>query len=149
MKKLLFLSCFSFLIFQSVNAQKNDPANTASTQALHDNYIQKSKTYKTAGWVILGTGIGMLISGGIIYANYADQGFNGPRPKTGETLIIAGAGAALASIPFFILAKSNKTKATLALKGETVTFGNKLLQKSNYTALALTIKLTGHKRALR
>lgn len=72
MKKLLFLSCFVFLTIQLVNAQKNDLANTVSTEKLHDNYIQKSKTYKTAGWVLLGTGIGMLISGGIIYANYPD-----------------------------------------------------------------------------
>ncbi len=144
MKKLLFLSGFSFLAIQLVNAQKNNPANIASTQALHDSYFQKSKEYKTAGWVLLGAGTGMLISGGIIFANYAHQGFNGPRPKTDETLIIAGASAALVSIPFFILAKKNKTKATLALKGETVGFGNKVLYKSNYTALALTIQLAGH-----
>ena len=149
MKKLLLLSWFVFLTVQLVNAQKNAPANTTSTQALHDNYIQKSKTYKTAGWVLLGAGTGMLISGGIIFANYADQGFNGATPKTGETLIIAGASAALVSIPFFILAKSNKTKAALALKEETVTFGNKLLYKSNYTALVLTIQLAGHKRVFR
>ena len=144
MKKLLFLSGFSFITVQLVNAQKNEPANATASQALQDNYIQKSKPYKTAGWVLLGAGTGMLIIGGIIFANYADQGFNGPRPKTDETLIIAGASASLVSIPFFILAKKNKTKATLVLKGETISFGNKLLYKSNYTALALTIQLAGH-----
>jgi len=53
--------------------------------------------------------------------------------------LIIGPSAALASIPFFILAKRNKTKATLLLKEESATFGNKIPYKSNYTALALTI----------
>ena len=141
MKKLLYIFCFTLLITQMANGQQTEPTRSKSTQELHNDYIQKYKTNKTVGWVLLGSGVGMIIGGGAVYATYAAQGYNGPAPVTAEFLfLIVGPGFALASIPFFIWGKKNKTKAELVLKGESVTFGNKELYKSNYTALALRIR---------
>ena len=142
LKKLFVTVCVSFLIGQLVKGQAIDLSKTKSTLDLRDSYIKKYKTNKTTGWVLLGSGIGMIVGGGIIVASYAGQGFNGAAPVTEEALLlIVGPSAALASIPFFIAAKRNKTKATLLIKGESVTIGNKAHYKSNYAAVALTIPL--------
>lgn len=52
-----------------------------------------------------------------------------------------GATSALVSISLFIAAGKNKRKANLALKGELVVIGNKILSESTYTALAFKIQL--------
>lgn len=141
MKKLLYICCSSLLIVQLADGQQTDLIKRKSTQESHDDYMQKYKTNKTIGWVLLGSGLGMIIGGGAVYAGYAAQGYNGPAPVTAEVLfLIVGPSFALASIPFFIWGKNNKTKAELVLKGESVTLGNKELYKSNYTALALRIR---------
>ena len=141
MKKTFLAAWVFFLLTQLVNGQTTDLDKTKSTQSLHDSYIEKYKTNKTVGWVFLGSGIGMIIGGGVVFAAYAVQGYNGPAPVTEEALfLIIGPSAALASIPFFILAKRNKTKAKLSIKEESVTFGNKVPYKYNYAALTLTIQ---------
>lgn len=141
MKKLSLIICISLLI-QSVNGQIIDTARTKTMQSLHDSYIKKYKTNITGGRVLLGAGLGMIAIGGIVFASYAGQGYNGPAPVTEEVfLLFVGPGTALASIPFFISAKRNKTKAALSLKGAAVTIGNKASYNCNYTALALTIQL--------
>jgi hypothetical protein len=141
MKKLSFIFFVSLLATQLVNAQTIKPHQTESAQELHVNYIEKYKRYKTTGRVLLGSGIGLILGGGIVFAVYAKQGYNGAAPTTAETLFfIIGPGAALASIPFFVLAKQNKRKAALAIKGESVTLGNTTFYKSNYIALALKIQ---------
>ena len=146
MKNIFAICCLYLSAMQLVHAQKTEPSTNISSRTLYDNYIQKRKTFNTAGWVLLGAGAGMLIGGGSMYGSYANQGFNGPSPTSADALIIAGGTAALASIPLFILANKNKTKANLALKGESIAFGNKSLATFNYYALALRINLSAHKR---
>jgi len=142
MKKLFLTFCVALLTTQLVNAQTIKLPKTESIKALHDNYLEKYKRYRTNGRVLLGSGIGLILGGGIAFAAYANQGYNGAAPKTAETLFfIIGPGVALASIPFFVLAKQTKRKAELAIKGESVTFGNEIFYKSNYLALALKIQL--------
>ncbi len=141
MKKLFLICCVFLLTTHLVNAQTIKLPKTESTKSLYDNYLEKYKGYRTTGRVLLGSGIGLIIGGGIAFAAYAKQGYNGGAPKTAETLFfIIGPGAALASIPFFVLAKQNKRKAELAIKGESVTFGNETCYKANYLALALKIQ---------
>jgi ABC-type transport system involved in cytochrome c biogenesis permease subunit len=141
MKKLFLLFCASLLTTQLVNAQTIKLPETESTKSLHDNYLEKYKRYRAIGRALLGSGIVMIVGGGIPVAAWAKQGYNGAAPITAETLFfIIGPGAALASIPFFVLAKQNKRKAELAIKGESVTFGNKIFYQSNYLALALKIQ---------
>jgi hypothetical protein len=48
---------------------------------------------------------------------------------------------ACASIPFFISSGKNKRQARLALKRESMSMGNKILNKFNYTAIACTVSL--------
>ena len=142
MKKLLLTVCSCLLILHFVNGQLIERTKVASTQQPTNKYIEKYKTYKTIGWVFLGSGIGLIAGSGIVVATWAKQGYNGTSPVTAEALLlIVGPAAALSSIPFFILAKNNKKKARLSLKEEAVMLGNKLQFRSNYTALALTIPL--------
>jgi hypothetical protein len=141
MKKLFLTFCVSLLATQLVNAQTIKLTKTESTKSLYDNYLEKYKAYRTTGRVLLGSGIGLIVGGGIAVAAWAKQGYNGVAPTTAETLFfIVGPGVALVSIPFFVLAKQNKRKAELAIKGESVTFGNEIFYKSNYMALALKIQ---------
>ena len=149
MKNIFAICCLYLSAIQLVHAQQTAPFANISSRALYDNYIQKRKTFNTAGWVLLGAGAGMMIGGGTMYASYANQGYNGPSPASADALIIAGGVAALASIPLFISANKNKTKANLALKGESITFGNKIFATSDYYALALRINLSAHKRTNR
>lgn len=137
MKKILILICFSLLTIQLVKGQKNNTSMSTSPQALHDMYMQKRKTNNTVGWIMLGSGIGMTTGG--IAINLSGGIFN--NNSKGLWLFYLGRATTLASIPFFISAGSNKRKAKLALKGESVTIGNKTLYKSNYTTLAFTIQL--------
>jgi len=78
MKKLFLTVCVSFLIPQLVDGQTIDLSKTKSTQELHGSYIKKYKTNKTIGRIFLGSGIGMIIGGGTVFAAYAAQGYNGP-----------------------------------------------------------------------
>ena len=54
-------------------------------------------------------------------------------------LFYVGAATTVGSIPLFIIAGSNKRKAALSLKGETVSFGNLTYKNSRHIAVALTI----------
>lgn len=140
MAKILFM--LGLLFAQSVTGQIIEPKVTIPQQELHDRYLMKYKTSKTAGWVLLGSGIGMILGGGIAFASYASDGFNGVAPVTAETLfIIVGPATALVSIPFFISAKRNKAKANLAIKGEVFNPSLGKPTQSKYTAVALTIPL--------
>ncbi len=140
MRKILVI--VFLLLTQIVTAQINDPAISISKQELHDAYLMKYKKNKTSGWVLLGSGIGMILGGGITYASYAAQGFNGKAPVAAETLFIfIGPAVSLVSIPFFISAKRNKTKANLAFNMETLAPENQKFHQSNTMALALKIQL--------
>ena len=142
MKKAFLIFCVYLLITTLGHAQTIGLAKTKSTQELHDDYIKRYKTYKTAGWVLLGSGIGIIVIGGVGIAGWAKQGYNGVNPRSSEDLFfLIGPSVTLASIPLFILAKRNKTKAQLLIKQEPFSLGNEKSFKSNYSALALTIPL--------
>ncbi len=57
----------------------------------------------------------------------------------GEAIFIIGGAAAISSIPLFISASSNGKKASMSLKGETVSFGNLTYKNSKHLSIALTI----------
>ena len=142
MKKVLLIFCVYLLITPLLYSQTIDLGETKSSQQLRDSYIKRSKIYKTLGWGLLGTGIGIMVIGGIDVAAWAKQGYHGPAPQNAESLFfIIGPSVALASIPAFIFAKRNKTKAKLLVKQEPFSLGNGKIYKSNYPALALTIPL--------
>jgi len=140
--KKFFLLLFFAVTAQLIYAQRNDTilTGTASPQALHDFYKKKSRTNKTVAWIMLSSGVVMFIGGSLI--NFDENFLNSQGDQSkGAWLAYLGIGSTLGSIPFFIAGRKNKLKARLALKGEAVTIGNKMLPKSAYTAFALTIPL--------
>ena len=85
----------------------------------HD-YLKKSKSQKTAAWILLSAGTGMIITGSIIWSNAvednADDNIFAPlyAPFTtskGTGITAAGVLCAAGSIPLFIIAAKNKRKA--------------------------------------
>lgn len=139
MKKILILLCLISFTIPMVNGQTTDTTINLSPQALHDMYIKKHQTNNTVGWSLLGGGLVMTGVGSYIYV--MNQNESVYSNKTGEFLFYLGVLTTVASIPAFISAGSNKRKAMLALKGETVTIGTNIHGKAGYTALAFTIQL--------
>jgi hypothetical protein len=134
MKFFIVLFIQTMLLMQIVSAQKTSPIPNSNLEQ-YKFFMKKRNTDNTIGWVCLSVGFGM----GIIGVGEAiDYGLLS-KSRKGEGLWIAGDVLALASIPFFITAHTNKKKASLALKGENVTLGNRILYKTSYTAMSLTI----------
>ena len=114
-----------FLLFAPLLAQGqenkfvvNQEPKTA--QEMHDMFMKKSKAKSTAAWITLGSGV-FLAGVGFATIDY-DNGF-ATGSVIGAGLVVIGGASTLVSAPFFISAGSNKRKAKLALKGETVSSG--------------------------
>ena len=142
MKKIIICSLL-LVLTTATFCQQNNPSPTLTKQ----DYIKKSKNQKTAAWVLLGGGftlstIGALtilpkagkdIGYAILLLPNAIAGNVQPEPKTDYTvqtiLLIGGLTAMLSSIPLFIAAGKNKTKAmSLSFKNETLL----QIQKSSF-----------------
>ncbi|MEO6135022.1 MAG: hypothetical protein ABIP35_07710 [Ginsengibacter sp.] len=85
------------------------PANYNCQSATYKNdYLQKSKSQKSAAWALLGSGSALIIVGVLIgnkkNASFADAG-------TGVVLGGLGLLSTLGSIPLFIASGRNKRKA--------------------------------------
>jgi hypothetical protein len=110
MKKFISM-CFLLLLFASVSAQQ-----TPSTIAMPELW-QKSRSQRTAGFVLLGSG---LVVGTIGFAtgvnNVLVDVITGRETVKGTGAMIAGVSLMAASIPFFILAGKNKRRS-LAVTG--------------------------------
>ena len=70
------------------------------------DYLQKSKNHKTAGWILLGGGSALLITGIMSGKNTSIDNWD-----TLGLIIIAGGGAVFGSIPLFVTSAINKRKA--------------------------------------
>lgn len=105
-----------------------------------EEYLRKSKSQKTAAWVLFGGGLGM-VSGGIAI-NLSGGILNGNGSK-GLWLSYVGGATVLSSIPLFITASKNKRKAaSLSMSNEKI----QTLQKGSFAykfvpAVRLTIRL--------
>ena len=98
MKKIFVL--MTFIIFS---------ANVFS-QVTKNDYLQKSKSKKTTGIVLLSVG-GAAIIGGIIANGSKGENSSFEQDFTGGALIAGGIASSLASIPFFISSGKFKKKA--------------------------------------
>ena len=78
-----------------------------------EDYLKKSKTQKTVGWVMLGGGVAMTTIGYVIINQQVnDDPLNAITTGQGYVvLMIAGAATALGSIPFFISSAKNARRA--------------------------------------
>jgi hypothetical protein len=72
-------------------------------------YLEKSKKQKRISLVTGGTGTVLLAVGTIMYLSEyrKETGINASRLRTGESLILGGAGLALISVPFRLAAQQN------------------------------------------
>ncbi|MFO7674618.1 MAG: hypothetical protein R6V74_13000 [Lutibacter sp.] len=72
-----------------------------------EDYLQKSKSQKNTGWILFGAGTTMVVVGAIIFEKSDDWS----SVDTGGFMVLGGAVAGLASIPFFISSAKNARKA--------------------------------------
>ena len=114
--------------------QEIDNSSNKTPQEMHDMFMKKHKTNKLVGWIMVGSGVVMIVSG--IGINLSEGWGEGNQNK-GLGLSYLGGAITLTSIPFFISAGSNKRKARLALKGGTVGIG--MFDKTNHLSVSITI----------
>ena len=137
MKKIITLFIATLFSMQLVSAQKTDTSTLRSPQALHDSYMHKYKTNHIIAWSCLGGGTAMLISGIAIKIH---NGFLSNNSQ-GQWLTYLGLATTVASIPFFISAGTNKLKARLSLKAQSISIGNNTLNRLKHKIVVLTVPL--------
>jgi hypothetical protein len=85
------------------------------TTITKEDYLQKSKTNRNAGWFFLGAGTVLAITGVVISSNADPDSFDG------IPVFAAGVLGAAVSIPFFISSGSNARKAaTISLNHQQI-----------------------------
>ncbi|TRX36465.1 tetraspanin family protein [Flavobacterium sp. ZT3R18] len=132
-KTLIFLI---LLLFTAKGFSQTIP----STEFSKEDYLQKSKTQKTTGWVFLSAGVAITIVGVIGFSNTYDD-WSDNSTDTYGVLILSGPLIALGSIPFFISSGSNARKAaTLSLNYQPILIPNQgSLVQSSQPSLSIAI----------
>ena len=110
-----------------------------------EHYLKKRKTQNTIGWVLAGTGAGLIVvSFATIDVNdFGDAIFNGDDSglNTSAALFVTGCVVAVSSIPFFIAAGKNKKKAmSISFKLQSVP-QLKEIYLTNFKTPSLTLKV--------
>lgn len=132
----LFLLISAVIIFTIATQAQTLNTDTSHTLKSYSHYIKKRNTYNTLGWVCLGSGLTMAVTGLLLDVGGS---FNHSNGKKGDGLAVAGEVVALGSIPLFIIAHHNK-KLALSIKNGAVTINDRVLYKTNFTAISLAIK---------
>jgi hypothetical protein len=103
MYKITF--CSMLLVLATATFSQQSKTSAPSTK---QEYLQKSKNQKTAGWVLLGGGT-VLIGTGFLIGDRKESSFD----DAATGVIIGGLGllATIGSIPLFIASGKNKRKA--------------------------------------
>lgn len=133
-KQLVIILCISLFYAPILQGQEIDNSFNKTPQEMHDMFMKKHKTNKLVGWIMVGSGVVMIVSG--LGINLSEGWGEGNQNK-GLGLSYLGGAITLTSIPFFISAGSNKRKARLALKGGTVGIG--MFDKTNHLSVSITI----------
>ena len=116
----------------------------------HEDYLQKSKNQKIISWILLGGGMGMVITGSATYKLQFTGSFGGvplqddhPNNTLSNILVGTGLAAMIVSIPFFVSAHRNKKKGlSLSFKNETTPqIKNSSLVYQPMPAVSLKIRL--------
>jgi hypothetical protein len=137
MQKIMIYFMLLAMPVTSFCQKTNDPVPVIKT-----DYLAKSKSQKTAAWVLLGGGT-VLIGTGFLIGDSKNSSFDDA--ATGAVLGGIGVLSAIGSIPLFIASGKNKRKAmnmTTSIKMEQATMIQNLsfVQRS-YPAIALKINL--------
>lgn len=107
-----------FFLLLTVSAESFSQPTTTATPAVKTDYLKKSKSQKTAAWILLGSGVVLTSTAMAIGLNEATDNlidlFTLEQPKSsndGEILFYTGLAAMAGSIPLFIASSKNKKKA--------------------------------------
>lgn len=132
MKKQIVLSIAILMMVGNACSQKaSDPVlEKMSDLELGQYYLQKNKTQKTWGWILLGGGLGIST---IALSNWELDSGGGT-----DALIVIGQVAAIASIPIFINAAKNKGRAEILLRNQNVPISKARL---NYSSIGVGIPI--------
>ena len=131
MKKIIL--CLTTLLF----IVKSFSQTQSSLALSKDSYLQKSKRQKTTGWILLGTGLGIAATGGIIQGMHEGKSNGGfDFDFTGAYIAIGGGVVSLLSIPFFISSSINKRKAA------SITISNQNIFLPQQNSFSLTTQPT-------
>ena len=138
MKKIIF--SLTLLLFVVTSFEQTNPSPKFSKTF----YLQKNKTQKTIGWVLLGGGTAMVVGGAISYPKngYVPTSFSSEPPLlANDIIILIGTASDIISIPFFISAHKNKKRAaSVAIANQKILWS----QKNNIgfvTQPSFTIKI--------
>src|SRR5688572_22247459 len=107
------------LIFITVNAHSQQTASDKQ-QSVSKDYLKKSQNQRKAGFILLGSGVGLIATSiiipqgeqtydGICIGYLCDDKYKNDGIKS--AFFIAGGVAALSSIPFFIMSGKNRRRA--------------------------------------
>lgn len=114
MSKLLF-SIVLILVLNSVSFCQQTNPSPINTK---EDYLKKSKSQKTAAWIVLGAGVVLTSAGFAVELNNANDALIGlfslQQPKSsdvGGVLFFSGLAAMAGSIPLFIASSKNKKRA--------------------------------------
>lgn len=121
-KTILAILIICFTTAMNAQVMKDSTSNLKiDTNQLAQSYLKKSKSQKTAAWILLSAGAVATTAGVIIAANqvsHMDIFYDSPPPDDATVVLtISGTVAMLTSIPLFIASKKNKRKAHLYLNG--------------------------------
>jgi hypothetical protein len=134
MKPIIIL--LFFFAVQTVIGQEAEPIQE-STEKTYDYYSLKQHQNSKAARICLLTGAGLIAVGGIV-AVAGIANWDSSATPIGASMFVLGTATAIASIPLFIIAGSNKRKARLSLKAETIYYGTK---SSNFKTPLLSLSL--------
>ena len=147
MKKMIICAVLHIMAIHAFSQQ-----TTPSTPLTREDYLQKSKNQKAAGWVLLGGGALIDIIGiatfpkDYVYIDLWGEGNSSStesKANTSGVLLLVGSSAMLASIPFFISSHVNRKRA-IKLTVDTQqlrTIKNSSMYTTNYPALTMKISL--------
>ena len=95
--------------------------------------LEKSKSQKTAGWILLAGGAALGVTGAVVFANSDFLSESDGNTDLGGFMMLGGSVAMLVSIPMFISSANNARKAA------TLTIGTQklLIPHADKTALQL------------
>jgi hypothetical protein len=140
-----------FLISSGSNkrkARKFTDLDVLNPEKVSSDYFNlRYKKQKKVGWILLGSGVALALTGIIINANpneyyddYTGTVMETPSPW-GEIFLVTGALTSLVSVPFLISSGSNKKKANAFVGSENIGFNQLPNFKSTFVSIGLLIDL--------
>lgn len=134
--KKIFLLLSIVLFCTGLRAQQTGDRSLKSMTdpELGRYYLQKSRSQKTIGWVLLGGGLALYTAG---VASFSNSIFTESTAGS-EVMILAGSLSTIACIPLFITAAKNKGRAEILLRHENVPLG---MVPGKRLSLGLTVPL--------